>query len=242
MGERSDPHNIDLFFPQSPARWAKRAENARLGLGTGARLPETTMAAPDTALTPARDTGQAELSPSPAVEAPASPATQAMLARQRRDQRNAAMTTEERRRRKAEEAAEAEGRTSERVRSRWQTALVAMRAEMVRLREDLSENDAEAVGVLETMLDDAAESAVGYAAALEELRRQRDDALRRAVAAEGQAAVEKQRADRADAVLRGLSGLRPTLQKMVAALPGTALASSKSDKPAKAKGRRRRAD
>ena len=116
-----------------------------------------------------------------------------------------------------------------------------MRAEMTRLREDLSSTDAETVGVLEGMLDDAAECAVGYASALEQLRRQRDDALRRAELAEAQATAEKQRADRVSAVLTGLAGLRPKLRKMVAAMPGTSQ-TTWLEKSGKAKGRRRRAD
>lgn len=180
-------------------------------------------------------------SPSPPMEAPASPGTQAMLQKQRREQRHATMTVAARDRQKAEEAAQEEDRASEHVRSRWQTAVVAMRAEMTRLREDLSSADAEAVGVLEGMLDDAAECAVGYAAALEELRRQRDEALRRAELAEARAAGEKQRADRVSAVLTGLSGLRPKLQKMIAATPAAAQ-DQRSEKSGKAKGRRRRAD
>ena len=175
------------------------------------------------------------------MEAPASPGTQAMMQTHRQAQRRAAMTTEERIRKKAEEAAEEEDRVSDRVRSRWQTAVVAMRTEMTRLREDLSSTDAEAVGVLEGMLDDAAECAVGYASTLDELRRQRDEALRRAEEAEARAAAEKQRADRASSVLAGLSGLRPKLRKMVAAMPGSAQ-GTRTDKTGKAKGRRRRAD
>ena len=155
---------------------------------------------------PARDTQQQQ---------EASPATRAMLAQQRDQQRAAHLTTAERTKLKAEQAAEKEDRSSERVRSRWQTALVAMRAEMTRLREDLSENDAEAVSVLEGMLDEAADSAVAYAGALEELRRQRDAALARAEAAESKAVEEKHRADRADIVIQGLQGLRPALMKMV---------------------------
>lgn len=175
----------------------------------------------------------------------ASPATRAMLAQQRDHQRAAHLTTAERNNMKAEQAAEKEDRASERVRSRWQTALVAMRAETTRLREDLSDKeDAQAVGVLEEMLDEAADSAVAYAGALEELRRQRDAALARAEAAETKAAEQKQRADRADVVIKGLHGLRPALMKMVAALPGTALAekSGSGGGAGRSKGRRRRAD
>ncbi len=225
-----------MEVPASPATQTERKE--RFLLAAAQR---------DAAMSPEERTRQraaaaAEVpSPPPTVKAPASPATLAMLRKQRKEQRHAAMTTEERTRQRAVEAADEGDRESERVRSRWQTAVVAMRAEMTRLREDLSSTDAEAVGVLEGMLDDAAECAVGYASALEQLRRQRDDALRRAELAEAQAAAEKQRADRVSAVLAGLSGLRPKLRKMVAAIPGT-FQTTGSEKSGKAKGRRRRAD
>lgn len=220
--------------PASPAAQKERKE--RFLLAAAQR---------DAAMTPeerARQrTAAAAEEASASMAAPASPATLAMLQKQRKEQRHAAMTTEERTRQRAAEVAEEGDRESERVRSRWQTAVVAMRAEMTRLREDLSSNDAETVGVLEGMLDDAAECAVGYASALEQLRRQRDDALRRAELAEAQAAAEKQRADRVSAVFAGLSGLRPKLRKMVAAMPGTSQTTG-LDKSGKVKGRRRRAD